>query len=310
VIIKPNPPSHTNGQVREAVPPKIRTMTSNSSSSAAGSVTTLWRYPVKSMQGEELSSASITDNGILGDRVYALIDQTTGKVASAKHPHKWGRLIDCHANFMGSPQTDQPFPAVQITFPDGTIATSTQEHVHALLSSLVERQVTLTTTRPASPSLERIDALDPAEPILDIGDFMMRDKFADYAAVHLVSTATLKRLQTLYPEGQFKAQRFRPNIVLETDTSQDFIEHTWVGRTIAIGEEVRLSITDPCPRCVITTLAQPDLPQDFGILQTAAQHSQAIVPAFGGKLMPSVGVYAFVVQGGKICQGDLVRVSE
>jgi uncharacterized protein len=280
------------------------------SSNAAGSVTSLWRYPVKSMQGEELSSVSITDNGILGDRVYALIDQLTGKVASAKHPRKWGKLIDCFANFTDSPQADQPFPAVQITFPDGTIATSEQESVHTLLSDLTERQVTLTTLRPTSPSLERIDALDPAKPIRDIGDFMMRDKFADYAAVHLVSTATLNRLQLLYPEGQFKAQRFRPNILLETDTSQDFIEHTWVGRTIKIGEEVRLRITDPCPRCVITTLAQPGLPADFGILQTAAQHSQAIVPAFGGTLMPSVGVYAFVVQGGKVCEGDVVQVEE
>jgi uncharacterized protein YcbX len=280
----------------------------NSSSGGAGVVASLWRYPVKSMQGENLSSVLVTDNGIFGDRVYALIDQTTGKVASAKHPRKWAKLIGCHASFTDTPHVGKPFPTVQITLPDQTVVTSEQEHVHTLLSSLVERDVTLTTTRPDSPSLERIDALAPAEPILDIGDFMMQGKFADYAAVHLLSTATLKRLQEFYPAGNFSAQRFRPNLVLETEPEQDFIEHTWVGRTIAIGEEVRLQISDPCPRCVITTLAQPGLEEDFAILQTAAEHSQAVVPAFGNKLLPSVGVYAFVVRGGTIREGDESRV--
>jgi uncharacterized protein len=278
------------------------------SSSSTGTVTALWRYPVKSMQGEALSSALVTDNGIFGDRVYALIDQMTGKVASAKYPRKWGKLLGCHASFTDSPDTSKSFPTVQITLPNQMVVTSEQEQVHTLLSDLIEREVTLTTTRPDSPSLERIDALDPAEPILDIGDFMMAGKFADYAAVHLLSTATLQRLQNLYPEGNFSAQRFRPNVVLETEPSQGSIEQTWVGQTIAIGKEVRLKITDPCPRCVITTLAQPGLVEDFGILQMTVKHSSAVVPAFGDKVLPSVGVYAFVVQGGTICEGDGVRV--
>jgi uncharacterized protein len=280
----------------------------NPSSSVAGAVTSLWRYPVKSMQGEALRSVLVTDNGIFGDRVYALIDQMTGKVASAKYPRKWSRLLGCQARFTAALDPVQAFPTVQITLPDQTIVTSKHEQVHALLSNLVGRDVMLTTTRPAAPSLERIDALAPEETILDIGDFMMAGKFADYAAVHLLSTATLERLQGIYPEGNFSAQRFRPNVVLETEPGHGEIEQTWVGKTIAIGEEVRLRISDPCPRCVITTLAQPGLAEDFGILQMAAKHSPAVVPAFGGKVLPSVGVYAFVVQGGTICEGDEVSV--
>jgi len=62
---------------------------------------------------------------------------------------------------------------------------------------------------------------------------------------------------------------------------------------LAIGDAVRLSITVPCPRCVMTTLSQGDLPIDNGILRTAAQHNRA-----------NVGVYASVLQGGKIGRGD------
>ena len=49
------------------------------------------------MLGEELNSSYVTDRGLLGDRVYALIDHQTGKVASAKNPGKWGRLFDFRA---------------------------------------------------------------------------------------------------------------------------------------------------------------------------------------------------------------------
>jgi hypothetical protein len=76
-----------------------------------------------------------------------------------------------------------------------------------------------------------------------------------------------------------------------------FVENAWIGHTLAIGEEVRLRITGPCPRCVMTTLAQGDLPRDVGILRTAAQHNAA-----------NVGVYAEVVKGGRIRRGDSVRV--
>jgi uncharacterized protein YcbX len=79
----------------------------------------------------------------------------------------------------------------------------------------------------------------------------------------------------------------------------DFPENAWIGRTVAIGEQVRISITGPCPRCVMTTLAQGDLPDDRGILRTAAKQNQA-----------HVGVYAQVVQGGAIRRGDQVTLED
>ena len=78
---------------------------------------------------------------------------------------------------------------------------------------------------------------------------------------------------------------------------QGFVEDAWIGHTLAIGDEVRLSVTGPCGRCVMTTLAQGELPTDSGILRTAVQHNQG-----------HVGVYAAVVRGGTMRRGDRVRL--
>src|ERR671939_915052 len=86
-----------------------------------GTVVALWRYPVKSMLGEELNASAVTDRGLLGDRAYALVDRSDGKVASAKNPRKWPRLFDCRAAYVDTPRTGARLPAVRVTLPDGTI---------------------------------------------------------------------------------------------------------------------------------------------------------------------------------------------
>jgi uncharacterized protein YcbX len=122
--------------------------------------------------------------------------------------------------------------------------------------------------------------------------------FFDLAVVHVLTTATIDRLRALYPEGRFEVRRFRPNIVVSTGPdAQGFVENDWIDRTIMIGDEVRLRVTGGCPRCVMTTLPQGDLPRDAGILRTAAQHNQA-----------NVGVYADVIAGGAIRRGDSVTL--
>ena len=92
---------------------------SNGTESVVGSVVSLWRYPVKSMMGEELNSADVTDRGMLGDRAYELVDQEDGKVVSAKNPRKWPSLFDFRAAYVEPPRVDDPMPPVRITLPDG-----------------------------------------------------------------------------------------------------------------------------------------------------------------------------------------------
>ena len=278
---------------------------------ALGSVVALARYPVKSMMGEELNAAEVTERGLLGDRAFAVVDRADGKVASAKNPRKWGRLFDFRAAFVEPPRRGAPLPPVRITLPDGTIAGSEQPDVERLLSRAVGREATLSRTPPETPSVEYIPAPDAEETVVDIGAFMMQGTFFDYAAVHLLTTATLDRLRALYPGGRFEVRRFRPNIVVEAPAgAAGFVENAWVGRTLAIGDEVRLNVTTPCPRCVMTTLPQGDLPKDPGILRAAAEHNCIPVPLAGDAPMPSVGVYAFVARGGTVRRGDAVRLAD
>jgi len=90
-----------------------------STPSVIGAVTSLWRYPVKSMQGEELNAADVTPRGLLGDRAFALVDEETGKVASAKNPRRWPTLFDFRAAYIEPPGEDRPLPPVRITLADG-----------------------------------------------------------------------------------------------------------------------------------------------------------------------------------------------
>jgi uncharacterized protein YcbX len=125
--------------------------------------------------------------------------------------------------------------------------------------------------------------------------------------VHLIATPTLDHLQRAYPEGRFDVRRFRPNIVVRSQ-AEPFIENSWVGRTLAVGEEVVLRITIPCPRCTHVILPQADLPHDPGILRTVAQQNMRDLGDFG--TLPCAGVYADVVKPGTIRRGDAVQCLE
>ncbi len=279
-----------------------------------GSIFSLLRYPVKSMMGEELTVGDVTENGLIGDRAYALIDNDTGKIASAKNPRKWSRLFDCHASFVDPPQKGHPMPPVRIMLPDGSDMRSDRRNTNALLSHFLGREVTLSETAPDSPALEEywpdIDGLAHRETVTEESIALSAPKgsFFDYAVAHVVTTNTLNRLSELYPQGRFETRRFRPNlIVMVGEGEAGFVENEWVGRCLDVGESLRLSVTNPCPRCVMTTLPQGDLPGDHGILRTAAQYNQPYVPALA-QTMPSVGVYANVVREGAVRRGDHLRV--
>jgi len=280
----------------------------------AGSVLSVLRYPVKSMMGEELTIADVTEGGLIGDRAYALIDNTTGKIASAKNPRKWARLFDCHASFVEPPGKGRPMPPVRIMLPDGSNIRSDEPNANGILSRFFEREVTLAETAPDSPALEEywpdIDGLAHRETVTEESIALSSPKgsFFDYAVAHVITTNTLNRLRELYPQGCFEARRFRPNIIVAVGKGEpDFVENSWVGLGVEIGQTLLLKVTNPCPRCVMTTLPQADLPQDHGILRTAAQHNKPYVPALA-QAMPCVGVYANVLRSGTVRRGDHLRM--
>ena len=118
---------------------------SRKKSTTHAAVVSLWRYPVKSMMGEELNAADFTEHGLVGDRAYALIDASDGKVASAKNPRKWEGLFDFRAAFTHPPSADKSIPPVRITLPDGTTVTSEDRGVNQTLSDVLGREVRLET---------------------------------------------------------------------------------------------------------------------------------------------------------------------
>src|ERR671910_3832864 len=94
-----------------------------------GAVAGLWRFPVKSMGGERLEQAELTEHGLVGDRAYALIDANTGKVVSAKSVKLFPGLLGCRAAFVEPPRSGGELPPVRIMLPDGTSVTSDSSDV-------------------------------------------------------------------------------------------------------------------------------------------------------------------------------------
>jgi len=264
-----------------------------------GWVVAIWRYPVKSMLGEELNAAAVTERGLVGDRALALVDAATGKVASAKNPRRWPTLFDFRAAYVEPPGDDALLPPVRITFPDGETLTTDRADAEPRLAAAVGRPVRLARTAPGAATAEGYWPDHGWLPQRDeVFDFPLPPgTFFDCAAVHLVTTATLDRLRALAPASRFEVPRFRPNFVIEAaGGAGGFVENGWAGRTLALGE-VRLRIDGPCPRCVMTTLSQGSLPKDPDVLRAAVQGNRG-----------NVGVYASVVRPGRTRRGDRVEL--
>ncbi|MET8976306.1 MOSC N-terminal beta barrel domain-containing protein [Streptomyces sp. NPDC004539] len=271
------------------------------------SVAQLHRHPVKSMLGERLPAADLTDRGLTGDRRYALLDTESGKVASAKSPRLWRELLRCTALTGDS--------GVSIGTPDGRSWAVDDPGVHDALSAHLGREVTLVDTPPPAASLDRDrpeEVLEHgvtaqvAHDLVEFGSAAPPGTFFDFAPVHLVTTSTLRALAALSPRGTVEAERYRANLVIGTE-GEGFPEHAWVGRELAIGDDVVLHIVASTPRCAVPTLAHGRLPRDPDALRVPARHNR--VPALPGRAAePCVGVYAKVVRGGRVREGDAVRL--
>ena len=287
-------------------------------------ISELWRYPVKSMLGERRDSAVVTATGVAGDRAYAVIDRSDGKVASAKNPRKWRALLSCHAEFLEEPVAGGAAPSARITLPDGTVVTSDDPNVHAVLSNFLGREVTLADAAPQGSTFEEtwpdIEGMAPSEFIdstrvrsdegeavsdLALGLAAAPGSFFDLAPIHVVTSSSLDELSRLQPGSRFVSQRFRPNVVIDAPAA-GFAENGWVGATLRLGAEAAVSVMMPTMRCVMTTLAQGDLPDDRAILRTATDHNRIEISGLGH--WACVGAYASVVSPGTVRVGDDVDV--
>ena len=289
-----------------------------------GAVAGLWRFPVKSMRGERLEQAELTESGLVGDRAYALIDANTGKVVSAKSVRLFPGLFGCRAAFVEPPRSGDELPPVRIALPDGTSVTSDSSDVDRVLSAYFRRDVTLARDAPDDftidqyhPDVEDVDPAGYRDTVVEqklgsaffaqagLASPLPAGSFLDLFPVSVMTTSTLEQLNELQPQSRFDQRRFRMNVIVDTKEG-GFVENNWIDHELAIGDAVRLGVALPDPRCVMTSLAQEELPKDTDVLRTLTRHNRVQVGAAG--LFPCAGVYAVVEAPGTLRVGDRVAL--
>jgi uncharacterized protein YcbX len=231
-----------------------------------GSLAEVWRYPVKSLLGERISSADVEPRGLAGDRLWAVVDDD-GKLGSGKSSSRFRRLEGLLGLSASLPDgADAPV----VAWPDGRVGRVGDPALDADLGALAGRRVR----------------------VLREGAVQHHDD----GPVHLLTTASLDWLAGVLGH-RVPAARFRPNLLVSTPGVDGTVEQGWVGREVQVGEVV-LRVVMPMPRCVMTTMAQADLPQDRTVLRGLTEHSGA-----------DFGVLAEVVRPGRLAEGDEVRLA-
>ena len=263
------------------------------------SIISINRYPVKSMGGEAMDAVALGPLGIAGDRRLALRDVATGKVISAKQPRDGRKLLACSAR-------TEADGAVTLTVGGDELPVADTAAVDERLSSLLGRPVRLDSAPQEGDVYEswwpEIEGVVLSDVSMDLPVAMSTGAgtFVDLAALQLVTTASLARLAELAPDSDIHVDRFRPSLVIDTD-GDGFVENGWAGRSARLGEAT-VRFTDATPRCVMTTLAQGDLPADRAVLQTLAAHNRLRLYDAGD--FACLGIYAEVTEPGTVAVGD------
>ena len=269
-------------------------------------ISQLWTYPVKSMVGVSVESVELSSLGIVGDRHWAIRDLERGGIRGAK---KIGELMQFTAH-----RNDND---VIITFPDGTQVSSADEDVNFMLSGVLGRNVLLESL-PADNNLEHFrrgpsDSDDPLTELRGIFGREAEEPLPDFTAfppevaefesppgthhdcwpLLVMTTSALQALTEAVPESQIDVLRFRPSIVVETNSGEGHVEFSWKGKTASLGTAV-IEFLDPCPRCImITRKVNDELPEDRAILRHVVRD-----------LNQAVGVYARILTPGRVALGD------
>ena len=242
------------------------------------SIKQIWRYPVKSLRGESLEHTSVTPRGLLGDRLWAVTDSTSGKIGSGKDSHRFRRfpgpaLLAFAARYQTEPGDDGSVPTPIVIGPDG-----------------VEYPV-------ADGAADRLFRRESGLAGLGVVRESDVDHF-DEGPVSLISDATLRWVGDQLPDTAVDARRFRPNLVVEGRLP--FGEEAWCGHQIRIGagdDRVELRVDHVLERCVMVNSAQADL-----------EYAPKVLKLLGGRVDQPVrlAVLAWVVKGGVVRVGDPV----
>ena len=278
---------------------------------SAPGVTQLWRYPVKSMQGEKHTTLSVAKLGVEGDRAFATRDEVRGGIRGAK---QLGDLMRFSARW-----ADDSLDAAIITLPSGDEVRTDAPDVDEQLSKALDHHVTLWPLQPATDTehyrrgkpdgpdpltaLRDMFGLEPGEPLPDMTGLPPElakyesppGTYVDAFPLMIITESALAALGALAPDSAIDVRRFRPNIVVG-GTDAGFAEDAWVGHRLRIGTmTARVEIRTM--RCVMVTRPFSDLPNDRSIMRTLVRERAQCI-----------GVYASVEQPGVVTLGDTVEI--
>ena len=272
---------------------------------AAGQIQSIWRFPIKSFQGESIESTSLSASGIFGDRVFALRNRETGKILCGKHAKLGERILEFESRFEEEPVVGRPLPRFQASVGGKSVAVDDPEAFVSACCEALNHPVELVAagTDPEIyetywPDVEDLPiagaTLDFPLPLAEAGSF------ADLEPLHILTTASLQHLAGLAEASEIAVSRFRPSLLIDTGGAAGFVENEWTGRTATLGEAT-LEFGAASPRCIMTTRAQAGLPKDPTVLRTLVQQNRR---DFMGLMMPCLGIYAKVTRPGGVRVGD------
>jgi uncharacterized protein len=261
--------------------------------SLVGKVESLWRYPVKSMRGEELEEAFVGFSGVYGDRLFAF----KSSAAPKGFPYLTGR--EQEEMLLYRPHFRHPERAAKP--PNLSEAESMAPGINPVFADATDVAVDVET-----PSGQAFGVDDPAlismlakrmgdAPVLTLR--RSERAMTDCRPISLFSIQTGRQLGDEIGTTLDK-RRFRANVYMDLASAGGFAEDAYVGRTLRIGPKVVVSVLERDPRCKMITI-DPDT------AQTNAQLLRTVNQAHDNK----AGVYGAVLVEGTIRRGDVIDVA-
>lgn len=234
-----------------------------------GRVQEVWRYPVSSLGGESLASITVSPEGIVGDRRFALFDPETGLAAAPEKETRWRPALFITASHETTGLPVLRFAdGAEYALDDGALPDRLAEHF----------------------------GFPVAIGLVGAGDYRFPVVSNRYkpAPLHLVTTASTQALAAVTGLPPLDARRFRPSVLIETEDGEGFIENGWVGHALRIGD-ADIRVTEASRRCGMTLVAQPSIPEEPDVLRGIMRHNKR-----------NLGVYAAPAESVTIRVGDAV----
>ncbi len=284
---------------------------------SVGTVSQLWRYPVKSMGGEQIESAAIDQNGVAGDRGWVIREGGENRTA-----RQVPRLLHCAARYVEAPSAERRSPQFEVTLPDDGVLDSAAEDFDRRLSEVLGRDIAVLPLHPAEDldhyrrppadpnadqmaSMREVFGLEEGDPFPDLGDIPL-DILAQFSSppgtyfdafpIHILTTASLNTLASVGAGDDADVRRFRPNVLIDTGDAEGLLEVDWTGKRLRLGEVV-IEMRTTTVRCSIPAHAQ----RDFG-------SSRAVGRALIEQTKQHLGSYCHVLESGTVNVGDAVEL--